>query len=462
MNIVQVMQRPNNRYRIALQFNDSHCALAAEARDFILLPTAVLQVVRSLPPSGAGVQAIVLLRMGSPAGVVPGPAVYRSPWRPGSGDPPECFVQTVPASTSAVGIDTNAAFRVRFSEVMDPVFFRAMESVAVRRANAASAIEEPVVGEVTLDPDLRGITFTPSLRLAHTAGSSETLLLRPLGRSPGCARPGWCALAARLAGRAVPDQQRCPPGSIPAASHCASLPSTRTGNGAPELRGQFLANLQATRVAARPVTRFSAQADGSTLTTGAMTPFQTGTPTPLNPLGAHMQTPWRYVDLGFSLLDESTMNVDVEGLAWAPSGGQVVADSFSNFEMSLGHASEAPDEVLSAVFFPTYPNSGLQATYANNEAGGMQVVHPGQNGYVIDPLDVFTAPSGTAMIPWPLNRGPSGTPQNYFTWRDTRSQVLGGSQSGGVDPRVLFGLQGIPAPPPVYAAGRFRPLVCRS
>ncbi len=201
------------------------------------------------------------------------------------------------------------------------------------------------------------------------------------------------------------------------------------------------------------MTRFSAQADGNTPTTGAMIPFPAPVDNPLTPLGAHMQSVWRYVDLGFSLLDESTMNVDVEGLAWAPFAGQVLADTFAQFEMSLGHSTRAPDEVVAKTLLPLFPDSGLDTSYAVNEADGLSVVHPRERGYVVSPADAFVAPTGTTMLPWPLNRGIPDDQFQYFTWRDTRILEVGGPAGFGVDPAISWQVQGLPSVPPTYPSG---------
>ena len=46
-------------------------------------------------------------------------------------------------------------------------------------------------------------------------------------------------------------------------------------------------------------------------------------------------TVWRYVDFGFQVRDETKFNLDIEGLNWAPVGGQVIADFYEEFEIRL-------------------------------------------------------------------------------------------------------------------------------
>jgi hypothetical protein len=130
----------------------------------------------------------------------------------------------------------------------------------------------------------------------------------------------------------------------------------------------------------------------------------------LNPLGAKLHSLWRYVDVGFSATDETNYNVDVEGMAWAPVGGNAMADQYDEFRISLGHSVWQPDEALNPMSgFPNFPNSGLVKTFAQNflppEPDGGTVVHEKQLGYTVNPADLFTGISGTQLMPWPLNQG---------------------------------------------------------
>ena len=78
-----------------------------------------------------------------------------------------------------------------------------------------------------------------------------------------------------------------------------------------------------------------------------------------------------------------------------PSGGQVIADNIPRFEMSLAHARFLPDESVNPTsLLPSWPGSGLVATYAQNllnaTSDPQTLVHPGANGipgYVIQPIN---------------------------------------------------------------------------
>ncbi|MFT5152787.1 MAG: hypothetical protein ACI841_002786, partial [Planctomycetota bacterium] len=187
---------------------------------------------------------------------------------------------------------------------------------------------------------------------------------------------------------------------------------------------------------------------------GAMVPFAPGVQTPLSSLGSKMQTIWRGVDVGFGLQDTGTHNVDIEGLSWAPVGGQVAADHFSDFEIRLSHSKHLPDEVLDTFLLPQFPQSGLKKTFANNPLDlGVEpqaVVHPGNLGYSVSPGDVYTASSGTRMIPFPLNRTIPQSEWRTFTWRDTRLLTRAGSRGGGAEVWSFFTLLGLPVPEAIF------------
>jgi hypothetical protein len=150
-----------------------------------------------------------------------------------------------------------------------------------------------------------------------------------------------------------------------------------------------------------------------------------------------------------SSTDESTHNVDVEGLAWAPLGGLVVADAFPEFEMRLAHSHYLPEEHVSPFsLLPEYPQSGLSkasfdANVLADAASPQKVVHAKALGYAISPLDAFTSASGTTMLPWPLNR--SGGPYETYLWRDTAVQATAGPNGAGIDQKIMADAGLIPA-----------------
>ncbi len=230
------------------------------------------------------------------------------------------------------------------------------------------------------------------------------------------------------------------------------------GNGFPEIRGQFLRDLADGAIDPRPVSRFSLVADRTQPVPGLMSALPAGVQTPLIALGSKLHAIWRYCDVGVPLLDEQFTNVDVEGLDWSPAGGSVVADHITSFEMSLAHSGPLPDEVLSpSTLLPAYPQSGLLATYADNQLDPVHdplgVVHPRALGYTIDPADRFLASTGTPMMPWPLNRNLPPNQHRFYTWRDTSLQATAGSNGTGAELGIVVAATGQGTPGVPYAAG---------
>ena len=90
--------------------------------------------------------------------------------------------------------------------------------------------------------------------------------------------------------------------------------------------------------------------------------------------------------------------------------------------MALAHSRFLPDEAITLGKLPTLPVSGLVGAYDSNLLDPVEdpltVVHPKNAGYTIDPLDLFLAPSGTPMMPWPMNYGIPTEQFTYWTWRD--------------------------------------------
>jgi hypothetical protein len=195
----------------------------------------------------------------------------------------------------------------------------------------------------------------------------------------------------------------------------------------------------------RAVTRFSAVADPSVPVVGAMIPILAPIQTPLSNHGSKMMGVWRYHDLGFGLLNESTHNLDVEGLSWALFNQGLQIDNFSRFQMSLAHSKYLPDENISSGLLPNYPSSGLVAKFQDNlldpgtvgipGTDPLTVVHPQGKGYTVggSPDATFIVPSGLTMTHWPWNQGVPVSNYVYWTWRDTAKIKLGAPGGTGAD-----------------------------
>jgi len=167
----------------------------------------------------------------------------------------------------------------------------------------------------------------------------------------------------------------------------------------------------------RSVIRFSRQADNSNSYIAQRIQFSQGIMTPLTPAGAVLMTCWPYHMLGFGLQTVSEINMDVEGMAWAPFGGSAFDYLFNRYSVALSHSERTPDDEINITSgYPKFPNSGLQRnnkTFDDNILGfptlNETIVTDGS--YLISGGAVFEAASGTKMLPW----NPFDT---TYTWRD--------------------------------------------
>jgi hypothetical protein len=284
-----------------------------------------------------------------------------------------------------------------------------------------------VLGDVLPDADLIQFSFSPRLPFPHVAGQSTDLHVELDG-------------ATDLAGNPLrfdfpfvdfeidPLESTQGNGSVVLRFNDGDLDEYTAPLESPaaariDIRGQFFHDQPRGVVLPRPVATTGWPIDRQNPVPGTMTAVPTGVFTPITPLGAKIQTLWRYCDLGWEVMDETKFNMDVIGLNWSPVGGLVVRDFFNQFEMRLGHSRFLPDEFLDTTTgLPKYPNSGLPgapAFFENNYLAGSnpKVVHNRALGYTINPSDLFYSTSNTPMMPYPLNRGLA--PTSTYVWRDT-------------------------------------------
>jgi len=448
-------------YLAILTFQTQFCARPARVRDVVVTPTAMAVVTRaSAPPSGAEIGR-VRLRVVAGGTLASGLAEYRAPYDPaldGQGHG-VCFVRfhPEPGFPPSQGVDPASQLEIAFSEPMDPRSITGLETWTVSKVASPSEPSDFTSASVQPNVILDRYVLTPVLPLQHVAGLSETWFMN---LAPGSAGP------TDLAGNPLRDSLPTLPFVLDPAA-----PSTDTGsyvlrfqsddedgNGHPELRGQFLRDLAQGSIRPRAVSRFSAVADRTQPVPSVMTPVPSGVQTPLVPLGSKLHALWRYCDVGMALLDESLTNLDVEGLAWSPLGGSVVADQYAAFEMSLSHSRRLPDELLdSTTLLPQYPDSGLVARYDRNQldplADPLTVVHPRARGYTVNPADAFTSTTGTPMMPWPMNRNLPPSQHAFYTWRNTALQAQGGAEGTGAELGIVVAVQGTGTPGVPYPAG---------
>ena len=415
------------------------------------------------PPIGGAVEGVKVRSLqsgGNAAADLIGSGAYLSTYEPGA-DRESCFVSFVPgpAQPPAAGIDPFTEIRVRFSEPMDPKTVTAFDTFMVVSDTGDPLPNEIIAARVTPSSDLQTFTYTPALAFPHAEGTAEQYsFTMDLGKQ----------LAADLSGNEVanvlPDVQFSLRNNAPtntSGSYVLRFSSRdedqnaeldpETGEATitrPEIKGQFLYNLDAGTIRPRPVSRFRAVADRNHPVTTLMNQFPGGVQTPLSPLGSRMMHVWRYCDFNFALRDESLYNIDVEGLAWAPVNGQVVADSYEEFRIRLAHSNRQPDERLGdSSNLPDYRFSGLKkglfeqlgkfGNILEDPFNALTVVHPRERGYQVDPSDVFTSESGTKLMPYPMNQDPDVDEHFYYTWRDTQILARGGPEGTGADLHVL-------------------------
>ncbi len=384
---------------------------------------------------------------------------FLSPFEPGAALPGACWVefQPPPALLPGTGVSADARLITRFSRPMDPATFSPFSSASIVYGDASSeaTATNTVVARIVPKTGNRQIVATPLVPFdasdpTTTQPASLRLEAGPTGLVSLDGVPfvgGPTEIEFSVAG----DATNPATGNIVLRFDAVNEfdIDEDPSNPRPDLRGQF--TLSDSSVNPRPVSRVSYPVDGTNPVPSLMIPFSPGIGTPLVPLGAKVQTVWRYADLGLGIRDESRYNLDIEGLAWAPVGGQVIADVFSGFEIRLAHAERLPDESLSAILLPDYPESGLHgasepfdANILTDPNSPQAVVHDRTLGYTVNPADLFVSASGTPVMPYPMNR--TGGPFRSYTWRDTAVTARGGLGSAGVPqaieanrPLMLYG-----------------------
>lgn len=462
-----------------LRFDPALCSSQLKLGQDVLDQGGTRAIVLDAQQDGALVRN-VLLQVVAPIGgsLLLGGAQLQTAYDPDF-DQAACFVRFSPnpVTPPAQGVSKAAQIFLRFSEPMDPARIGAFDSFTLtRRPLVSPALTnfDYVVGRVQPSSDLREFSFVPVLPMDRSKGTPAGTYHLTLA--------GGAAGPTDLAGNPL-DLSGF---AVEFALDTTEALSTNAGvvlrfntpneiifntqdqsDGWGEYRqGQVLFDPSNGRIVPRPVNRFSAAADRTKPVPSVMTPFPQGVQTPLSRLGSKLQTLWRYVDVGFSLTDETNINLDVEGLAWAPIGGAVVSDSYDEFSIRLAHSLWLPDEIPDPMtLFPVFPLSGLVKTFAGNFADPINdpgtIVHPQERGYTVSPSNMITAESGTLMQPFPMNRGLPVSQWKTYTWRDTSLLAKGGAQGPGavlaIENFIVFGnpnppLTGIPYPPGTVAS----------
>ncbi len=449
-------------YRVAeARFNPPACAPSQlKLGEDVLEFQGVRAIVIGGVQAGSIVYQLDLQVVSPPNGVIQlGVAQIQTPYDPTT-DNPDCFLRFSPnaGSPPVEDVSKNSHVLVRFSEPMDPESLNPFDNMTLTRLD----IEDPallpydyVIGTVQSSADLREFSFVPSLPLDRSIVAEYKFALAGGDDAP-----------TDLSGNVIDigDLFRVNFSLSNAESTSVSrgfalrfadvnqliMNADDLENNWTEFRdAQLIYDLNAGSILPRPVTHYSVAADRDKPIPAVMTPFPQGVQTPLSPLGSKMHTLWRYCDLGFSLTDETNMNIDVEGLSWAPAGGSVVSDAYDEFEVRVGHSAWLPDELLDPNSgFPSHPQSGLNSVYDTNFLDLLTdpgtVLHPRERGYVVNPGDLFLGQgNGSNMLPFPVNRDTTADEHLYYTWRDTSLLGTAANQGAGaildIEDLILFG-----------------------
>jgi hypothetical protein len=463
---------PDFDFLIDLTFT-SDCRNDIAVGDVITVGGAFLQVSAAQPLVGAGVinlavrSVFALVPDGDPLtdDVLPedlvGSGIFQAPFHPSLLDPPValargCWVTFVPdaAAPPVTGVSTTTQIAVRFSEPMDPGSlspfgqFLVVSGPASPGGASTATSNNIIVGGVLPNSDLTLFSYEPRSPLPHVSGMAETLHVE-LGEARDLAGNRLRHLLPFVDFTIDPPQlpQRNDALVLRFDANDEYAPNGGNTDSRLDLRGQFFYDGVRGAIIPRPVSLTGWPVDRTNLVPGVMFNPGGGVFLPLNPLGTKLQMLWRYCDLGWQVLDETKFNVDVFGLSWSPIGGLVVSDFYDQFEMRLGHSRFLPDEACCG---GAGGNSGLPggpAFFEGNYLAGsnQKVVHNRALGYTVNAANLFTAPTGTPMMPFPLNRGLS--PPVTYTWRDTTILTLGAD--GETAP--MTGQPGIPLAAEVVA-----------
>lgn len=428
-------------FLVDLTFN-TICRAAPTDGDVLAIGDVFLEVVGDGPPPDTDGQVLNLsvrnlaedpLAPGTP---LVGNGLFLSTYQPADPVPAGCWVNFAPQPNvlPANGVATNAVVLVRFSEAMDPSTMSPFDNFFLVRGDSNTVINPTnlIVGTIDVSTDLKDFTFNPLLELPHAAATDETYHVQITGVTD---------LAGNVLRNPLPpvnfvmDEDAEPVSSGGTVLRFGSVDELEP-IGFPDLRGQFFFDLTREVIRPRPVAFASYPADRTNPVPSIMIPFARGVQTPLSPLGSKLMTMWRYCDLGWQILDESKYNLDVYGLSWAPVGGQIINDFYELFEIRLSHSRRQPDEAIDAFLLPKWPNSGLGGprftdNILQDPLSPQKIVHERNLQYRLSSVDLFAAPTGTIMLPFPLNRNDALAPVTYL-WRDTAVVAKGGPGGAGI------------------------------
>ena len=448
--------RPGLDFIADLRF-DGPCNGAPRRGDVIVSGSNLIEVPEDgAPPDASGLTRDVRLRslsstpLSEPGGLA-GLGEMRTVFDPGRRVPPACWfaISPRPRVVPATGVSPSAQITLRFTDPMDPTSFKPYDSFMLVRGPTGTNVNARslVVGEVTAASDLREFSFRQSLPLAHE-GEGRVYTLKVISDDTAEVR-GITDLAGNTLEYPLPDIEfTIDPEARVYRNGGLVLRYNSTDEvgvvNQPDHRGNVFLDLTEGTLGPREVAFTSAVVDSTVPVPSIMVPFPPGVQTPLSPLGSMVQAVWRYVDVGWSIRDETKYDVDVIGVHWAPIGGKVTQDFFPRFEMRLATSRKIPDEKKATTGISKHPRSGIgsgavpfEENILSDPRSRQVIVNNRGDGYRIDQSDVFQASSGTRMMPWPMNR--RGGPLVSYTWRDTSILRKGGKQGAGVPLEIEVG-----------------------
>jgi len=491
----QQLAQPTQFFIPVVRFDSQNCAQQLLEGDILIQGGVVGHVTApSSTPSGREISAVqVELIQWPPAwGDDPSewltssvqPVKMHSAWDPDLDEGKEsCFITLRPNSLGAPENPTSQALvstkiSVRFSEPMAGDTMEAYEGLQMTRApvdqNDAFGSHDWVVGQIQANTSLDSFEFVPDLPLAHVAGAAEQYLFSMNPGANGATDLAGNPLETVLpevgitlwtGGEAVVNGGR----ASRFTSYDEDLEIADPSEAAfpyAEWAGEITFNIDLGIIRPRPVSRFmgvvsrepvdSGNAISGDITVGAMPINANIFTSPLSQFGAKTQFLWRFMDVGFNLIergpgldidditddfyapDPSSYNLDVEGLWWVPKTGTANVDSYDLFEMRMSHGFFMPDEAISLVPIAVIsPNSGLVPTFSDNQLSGpedpQRIVHTKDLGYVVSPGEMIGVGTSTNLMPWPMNRTIPPSQKRYYTWRDTGLRTRGGPSNIGID-----------------------------
>jgi len=390
-----------------------------------------------------------------------GPAQFLAPYDPDLDQARSgCFLTITPSGPDpeapTTNIQSTATVRIRFNEPMDPDRVNAFDAITLTRQPTPAGSYDYIVGDLAHSIDLHEFEFLPDLPLAHVNGTNENYYVDLVPYDPD---PNRIAGPVDLAGNEISlafPQVELTLNSITYESENGGRVSffttpdeeppfkdDDTGQLFGEWAGQHLFRLDRGVIVPRPVIHFQGIVDrNNNDIISAMAGTTTGQQAPLSNFGSKAQLLWRYFDMGLELIkwvepfennsweiDQTVFNLDVEGLSWAPFGGEVVPDSYSKYEIALSHARFFPDETGAA-------SSGLVDLFENNLLSGTEdpqrIVHERQHGYTVNPGDIYVVNTNLRLIPFPMNVQVDPDEYRYYTFRDTGIRARAADDVSGV------------------------------